>query len=119
LKPEFCAYIVAHRFTSIESHRSDTNLKDVFESLFPDQIEHAEMLINTSTLEDIVNKRQTLVDKHDRIDARYRFEQWQHVTCQREGMQVGCCRSKVHEPKVPKVRRFCSASFLQSRIDQS
>ncbi|KAL7445542.1 hypothetical protein ACHAXH_007831 [Discostella pseudostelligera] len=87
-----------------KSHRSDTNLKDVFESLFPGQIEHAEMLINTSKLEDIVNKRQTLVDKHDRIDARYRFEQWQHVTYHREGLQVCWCSSKVHELKVPKVR---------------
>ena len=59
-----------------ESHRSDKNLKDVFESLFPRETEHAEMLIDTSKLEDILQKRQALLDKYDNIDAKYRYERW-------------------------------------------
>ncbi len=85
----------------LESHRSDTNLKDVFESLFPGQIEHAEMLINTSTLEHILKRRATLVEKYDRIDARYRFQQWQYD--RRQGV-VGCCNEQGFRPDEPKVR---------------
>ncbi len=59
-----------------ESHRSDTNLKDVFESLFPGQIEHAEMLIDTSKLERILLKRQTMIEKYDSIDAKYRYNRY-------------------------------------------
>ena len=59
-----------------ESHRSDTNLKDVFESLFPREIEHAEMLIDSSKLEEILHRRQALLVKYDNIDAKYRYERW-------------------------------------------
>lgn len=39
-----CFFTVAY----LESLRSDKNLLDMFESLYPDQVEHAEMLIDTS-----------------------------------------------------------------------
>ncbi len=65
---------VLHAVT--ESHRSDTNLKDVFESLFPGQIEHAEMLIDTSKLEGIMQKRRVMIEKYDSIDAKYRYERF-------------------------------------------
>jgi hypothetical protein len=48
----------------------------VFESLFPGQIEHAEMLIDTSKLEKILLKRQTMIEKYDSIDAKYRYERF-------------------------------------------
>jgi len=59
-----------------KSHRSDTNLKDVFESLFPGEIEHAEMIIDTSTLEGILHKRRALIEKYDNVIAKYRYSQW-------------------------------------------
>jgi hypothetical protein len=61
---------------AIESHRSDKNLRDVFESLFPGEIEHAEMLIDTSKLEGILQRRRALIEKYDNIDAKYRYECW-------------------------------------------
>ena len=48
----------------------------MFESLFPRETEHAEMLIDTSKLEDILQKRQAMLDKYDNIDAKYRYERW-------------------------------------------
>ena len=61
---------------TIESHRSDKILRDVFESLFPGEIEHAEMLIDTSKLEGILRKRRALIEKYDNIDAKYRYKRW-------------------------------------------
>jgi hypothetical protein len=51
-------------------------LKDVFESLFPGEIEHAEMIIDTSTLEGILHKRRALIEKYDNVIAKYRYRQW-------------------------------------------
>ena len=118
-----CAICILHLLSYLETHRSDTNLKDVFESLFPGQIEHAKMLINTSKLKGILNKRQSLVDKYDRTDARYRFEQWQFTTsCQKEVAKRGCCSKKGLEPKAPTVRKSgksCDAiEYYDSEIKQ-
>ena len=86
----------------IESYRSDTNLYDVFDGLFPGRIEHAEMLIDTSNLEKILVKRQKLINKYDNIDARHRYEMWRYEMWQKEGKIV----SKPVEPKV------CSAFLI-------
>ena len=48
----------------------------MFESLFPGQIEHAEMLIDTSKLEKILLKRQTMIENYDSIDAKYRYKRF-------------------------------------------
>ena len=69
-------YVVFCIVFTIESHRSDKILRDVFESLFPGEIEHAEMLIDTSKLEGILQKRRALIEKYDNIDAKYRYERW-------------------------------------------
>ena len=58
------------------SHRSDKSLRQVFESLFPGQIQHAEMLIDTTKLDRILAKRQKLINKCDSVDARYKYMQW-------------------------------------------
>ena len=58
------------------SHRSDKSLRQVFESLFPGQIQHAEMLIDTTKLERILAKRQKLINKCDSVGARYKYMQW-------------------------------------------
>ena len=84
-----------------KSLRSDRNINDVFESLFPDQIESAEMLIDTSKLEEILKQREKLIKKYDSIDARYRYECWKYS--QQEGKVVGCCK-KISEPVEPTVR---------------
>lgn len=91
-----------------ESHRSDVNLYDVFESLFPGQIEHAEMLIDTSHLEKTLEKRRALIEKYDDVDARYRYECWRYKTWQQTGKSIGCCRTSISEPVKPKV----SCSFF-------
>jgi len=68
--PVFCIVV------AIESHRSDKILRDVFESLFPGEIEHAEMLIDTSKLEGILQKRRALIEKYENNDAKYQYERW-------------------------------------------
>ncbi|KAL7529314.1 hypothetical protein ACHAXR_002895 [Thalassiosira sp. AJA248-18] len=87
-----------------KSHRSDRQLNSMFESLYPGQIEHSEMLIDTSKLEEILNKRRKLIEKYDDIDARHRYERHRYETWQREGKAIGCCRNRVSEPVEPQVR---------------
>ena len=43
------------------SHRTDVALFNEFNSLFPGQIEHAEMIVETSKLEELVDKRKRLI----------------------------------------------------------
>ena len=84
------------------THRSDRNLSDVFESLFPGEIEHAEMLIDTSKLEGMLKKRQKFIEKYDAHLARYRYECWKYENWQATGKKVGCCRKERIEPEKPK-----------------
>ena len=80
------------------SHRSDKSLRQVFESLFPGQIQHAEMLIDTTKLERILAKRQKLINKCDSVDARYKYMQWYNEKHQKE---------KPAEPPIVKEDGYC------------
>ena len=108
LRYDFVVYVCSH-YTPIltmltshtESHRTDRNICMFFESLFPGQIEHAEMLIDTSKLEDILKKRRNLIEQYDNIDSKYRYECWRYTSWQRG--HIGC--GTVAEPVKPKVRQ--------------
>ena len=80
------------------SHRSDKSLRQVFESLFPGQIQHAEMLIDTTKLERILAERQKLINKCDSVDARYKYMQWYDEKNQKE---------KPTEPPIVKEGGYC------------
>mmetsp|Transcript_17144 Transcript_17144/g.37879 ORF Transcript_17144/g.37879 Transcript_17144/m.37879 type:complete len:1186 (-) Transcript_17144:79-3636(-) len=80
------------------SHRSDKSLRQVFESLFPGQIQHAEMLIDTTKLERILAKRQKLISKCDSVDARYKYMQWYDEKHQKK---------KPTEPPIVKEGGYC------------
>ena len=96
-----------------ESHRSDRSLKLAFESLFPGQIEHAEMIIDTGDLEELLRERRALIEKYDDIDAFHRYENWRYTTWQQEGKLPGCCSNKVSEPVEPKV---CMPSLFERQL---
>jgi len=88
-----------------KTHRSDQNLTDVFESLFPGQIEHAEMLVDTSKLEGILKQRQKLIEKYDSLSARYLYQCWRYNTWKKDGKLVATsCNGRLSEPVEPKVR---------------
>lgn len=92
-----------------KSLRTDKSLNDIFESLYPGQIEHAEMLIDTSKLEDIIEKRRSVIEKYDDVDARYRYERWLYEEYKRTGKVSDCCYRKISEPSKPQVRiSMCS-----------
>lgn len=88
----------------------------VFESLFPGQIEHAEMLIDTSKLEEVLRKRRRLIDKYDDIDARYRYACWRYSAWQRDGKLVGCGSNTISEPEEPTVCPISSQSSAPSLV---
>ncbi|KAL3790132.1 hypothetical protein ACHAW5_007854 [Stephanodiscus triporus] len=73
LRHEFLARGGVHFFKDV---RPTYLRKDVFESLFPGEIEHAEMLIDTSNLEGILQKRRALIEKYENNDAKYQYERW-------------------------------------------
>mmetsp|Transcript_26962 Transcript_26962/g.56923 ORF Transcript_26962/g.56923 Transcript_26962/m.56923 type:complete len:1388 (-) Transcript_26962:191-4354(-) len=84
-----------------KSHRSDATLREMFETLFPGQIEHAEMLIDTSKLEDIVRERKKYITKFDEVDASYRYALWKYDQKQDKG---SCCGMKtIAPPEEPMV----------------
>ena len=78
-------------------------MRDVFESLFPGQVEHAEMLIDTSSLEEILRKRRHLIEQFDDFDALYRYQQWRYDTWKKTGKLMGCSH-RISEPTEPQVR---------------
>ena len=79
-------------------YRSDRNLRDVFENLFPGRIRHAEMLIDTIKLEGLLERRSGFIDKYDNADARFEYEKWRY-----RRPQEGCCGRQLDEPQQPKV----------------
>ena len=60
------------------SHRTDVALFNEFNALFPGQIEQAEMLLETSKLEELVDKRKKLIKRHENIDSLYRYKCWKN-----------------------------------------
>ncbi|KAL7553133.1 hypothetical protein ACHAWF_016395 [Thalassiosira exigua] len=102
-----------------ESHRSDTNLYDIFNGIYPDQIDMAEMLIDTTELEKVLAERRTLIEKFDDIDAKYR--RW--VSAQQGGKTSICCKKS--EPAEPMVRfsvltgkREAAVPYYNKRIQE-
>mmetsp|Transcript_1587 Transcript_1587/g.2834 ORF Transcript_1587/g.2834 Transcript_1587/m.2834 type:complete len:931 (+) Transcript_1587:3-2795(+) len=79
-------------------HRSDRSLQIIFEKLFPGQIKNAEMVIHTSTLDKILDKRRKFLDKYESVVARYEYEKWKY--------EQGSTRCYVatSEPIEPQVR---------------
>ena len=68
--------------------RTDAALFNSFNKLFPNQIECAEMLAETSKLEVLVNERKKLIARHESADSLYRYKCWKNT------------RIKPDEPKV-------------------
>lgn len=84
-------------------YRSDQNLRDVFENLFPGRIRHAEMLIDTTKLEGLLERRRGFIDKYDDANARFEYEKWRYGRQQADGGGKGCCGRQLVEPQEPKV----------------
>ena len=68
---------------------SNSILFNEFNALFPGQIEQAEMLLETSKLEELVDERKKLIKRHENIDSLYRYKCW---------------KKKDKKPDEPKVR---------------
>ncbi len=96
------------------SLRSDRNVRDVFEKLFPGQILNAEMLIDTSHLDTILEKRRSYIEQFEKISARYQYQLWNYKIQQQNGASV-CCGSK-SEPSKPLVRLVCEVFYRQHKF---
>ncbi len=80
--------------------RTDVALFDTFNKLFPNQIERAEMLAETSKLEALVGERKNLIVQYENADSLYRYRSWKKT------------KKKLDEPKVCGIvlslcRLFC------------
>jgi hypothetical protein len=84
-----------------KAQRSDRNIRQVFEQLFPGQIANAEMLIDTMELEDVLDKRRAFIEKFESAEAKYQYQHWKYYNGHRD-----CCMTK--EPAEPKVRACMS-----------
>jgi hypothetical protein len=80
--------------------RTDVALLNEFDSLFPGQIERAEMLVETSKLEELVDKRKKLIKRLESADSLNRYKCWRN-------------KNKPEEPKV------CYMEFNFVRITKS
>jgi len=98
----------------------DISLTLMFETLFPGQIRHAEMLIDTTKLAGILEERRKLIGKYDDIDAQIKYEQWVH-----EVRADNTKREEVHEKLLtesgePKEQNRCwsqpSLAFYADKI---
>lgn len=78
------------------SHRSDRKIRQVFETLFPGQIESAEMLIDTMELESVLDKRRGFIEKFENFEAKYQYQHWRFYN----GQQHSSCAKAPTEPKV-------------------
>lgn len=78
-----------------KSHRSDRKIRQVFEQLFPGQIESAEMLIDTMELEVVLDKRRDFIEKFESAEANYQYQSWLWYSGERN-----CCTKEPTEPKV-------------------
>ena len=81
--------------------RSDRNVREVFEQLFPGQIENAEMLIDTRDLEGVLDKRRAYIEKFESAAAKYQYQYFKY-----QNTQQNCC---TNEPKEPMV---CAEIYL-------
>jgi hypothetical protein len=80
--------------------RTDVALFNEFNKLFPNQIESAEMLAETSKLEALVNVRKKIIARIENADSLYRFKCWKNTI------------TKPDEPKVCTITvKFIFASF--------
>jgi hypothetical protein len=61
-----------------KTHRSQRELYNFWNALFPGQVKCTEVLINTSNLSRIVNERQRLIETFERIEASYRCAMWKY-----------------------------------------
>ena len=68
--------------------RTDAALFDTFNKLFPNQIESAEMLAETSKLEALVDERKSLIVRLENADSLHRYRCWKNT------------RTKPDKPKV-------------------
>lgn len=68
--------------------RTDVALFDTFNKLFPNQIERAEMLAETSKLEALVGERTNLIVQYENADSLHRYRCWKNT------------KTKLDEPKV-------------------
>lgn len=82
-------------FVITETQRSDRHVRQVFEQLFPGQIESAEMLIDIRDLEGVLDKRRTFIEKFESTAAKYQYQHWKYHNHE----QKRCMR----EPKEPTV----------------
>ena len=80
-----------------KSQQSDRNIRETFEQLFPQQIETAEMVIDTVHLEKELDKRRAFIEKYENIEARYQYQHWMYYNGDK-----GCCGTR-KEPTEPKV----------------
>ncbi|KAK1743603.1 membrane protein [Skeletonema marinoi] len=70
-----------------DEYRTDAALFDTFNKLFPNQIECAEMLAETSKLDALVGERKKLIVRHENADALHRYRCWKNT------------RTKLEEPR--------------------
>ncbi len=99
-----------------DSHRRDQELYQFFDAVFPGQVKRAEILVNATKLTSLIKKRQSVIEKYERIYAKYSYERRRylqmtngaaaHYHHQEEG---GCCskvlcRKEPRKPEAPIIR---------------
>lgn len=61
-----------------DSHRRDTELFQFFDAVFPGQVKRTEVLLNTNELASLIKKRQSLIEKYERMYAQFSYENKKH-----------------------------------------
>ena len=103
--------------------RTDRLLYDTFNKLFPNQIERAEMLVDTSKLEALVNERKGLIVRLENLDSLDRYRRWENRGTKPNKVNASdessisklCCKKKQEkamcEAKVLEVNGMIDAEY--------
>lgn len=87
--------------------RTDDALFNEFNKLFPNQIESAEMLAETSKLEALVNMRKKLIARIENMDSLYRYKCWKNMITKPDEPKVCAITVKFSFACFVSVTKFC------------
>ena len=95
-----------------DSHRRDQELYQFFEAVFPGQVQRAEILLNSTELTVLIKKRQKLIEKYERIYAKFSYENRRHwqikqgTLADTDSSCWNClkCRKSPKKPEDPTMR---------------
>lgn len=112
----FLIFIEPSFYDSIpDSHRRDQELFQFFEAVFPGQVKRAELLLNATELTNLMKKRQALLEKYEKIYAKFSYEKKRHWQ-KKEGnftdldssswecLKCRSCRDGLKKPKDPTMK---------------